>query len=56
MVTPTTYTTTDGVAFKANINSTGVPLGGGYNFEIRLESTGGATPTAILYDYEVTEA
>ncbi len=50
-----TYTTTDGVAFKASNSTSSVPLGGGYNFEIRLESTGGATPTAILYDYDVTE-
>lgn len=55
-VTATTaYTTTGGVAFKAITQADGSPFTGGYNFEFQLISTGGATPTAILYEYTVTE-
>ncbi len=51
----TAYTTTGGVAFKAPLQADGSPFKGGYNFEFQLTSTGGATPTAITYDYIVTE-
>lgn len=51
----TAYTTTDGVAFKAITQADSQPFTGGYGFEFQITSTGGATPTAILYEYQTTE-
>lgn len=44
---------TDVIAYQTNVPATG-QFTGGREFEFRIESTGGAKPTGLIYIYEVT--
>ena len=52
-VTICTLTAGTKLNMKAVRESAGAPLGTGYEFQFRVESTAGAEPTEIKYDYEV---
>lgn len=52
-VTICTLTAGTKLNMKAVRETTGVPLGTGYEFQFRIESTGGAELTEVKYDYEV---
>lgn len=52
-VTICTLTASTKLNMKAVREATGAPLGTGYEFQFRVESTNGAELTEIKYDYEV---